>query len=66
VGTSASGTGTPLASDSNASNTNSTNNINTANASTLIAPDPQGLVMQWWLQEAPLPITRSCLLGGAL
>jgi hypothetical protein len=60
VGTSASGTGTPPVSDTN------TNNTTNSNSSTLIAPDPQGLVLQWWLKDAPLPITRSCLLGGAL
>jgi hypothetical protein len=31
-----------------------------------IAPDQQGLIMQWWLKDIALPITRSCLMGGAL
>jgi len=34
--------------------------------SSLIAPDQQGLIMQWWIKDIALPITRSCLMGGAL
>ena len=55
-GISASGTGNPPA---NASNANS-GTIN------LVNPDQQGLVIQWWLQDSTLPITRSCLMGSAL
>ncbi|QWD02531.1 prepilin-type N-terminal cleavage/methylation domain-containing protein [Polynucleobacter paneuropaeus] len=58
-GISATGTGTPIAN----SNTN-----NAASSPTIgvITPDQQGLVMQWWLKDIALPITRSCLMGGAL
>jgi len=28
--------------------------------------DQQGIQMQWWLKDVTFPITRSCLLGGAL
>ena len=31
-----------------------------------IFPDPQGVTMQWWIKDQALPISRSCLLGGAL
>jgi len=31
-----------------------------------VAPDQRGVVMQWWLRDASAPITRSCLMGGAL
>jgi general secretion pathway protein J len=68
-GVSASGTGTPPASANPATtNSASTNNANTnANANvSVITPDQQGLVMQWWLKDIALPITRSCLMGGAL
>ena len=29
-------------------------------------PGHRGVVMQWWLRDANLPITRSCLMGGGL
>ena len=68
TGIRASGTGTPPAgTTANSNNNNAANNAtNNTNVLTLTAPDPQGLVMQWWLKEAALSITRSCLLGGAL
>lgn len=31
-----------------------------------VNPEHQGVVMQWWIGDVPLPITRSCLMGGAL
>jgi general secretion pathway protein J len=31
-----------------------------------VTPDHRGVVMQWWLRNANLPITRSCLMGGGL
>lgn len=31
-----------------------------------VTPDQRGVVMQWWLRDASVPITRSCLMGGAL
>lgn len=55
-GISASGTGTP------------TNSAAAAINPTVspINPDLQGIVMQWWLKDTALPITRACLMGGAL
>lgn len=29
-------------------------------------PDTQGVSMQWWVQGQALPLSRSCLMGGAL
>ena len=29
-------------------------------------PDYRGVVLQWWLRDANLPITRSCLMAGGL
>jgi general secretion pathway protein J len=31
-----------------------------------VTPDHRGVVMQWWLRNVNLPITRSCLMGGGL
>lgn len=31
-----------------------------------ISPNQQGVVMQWWIDGVALPLTRSCLMGGAL
>lgn len=31
-----------------------------------VLPEQQGVVMQWWINGVALPITRSCLMGGAL
>jgi prepilin-type N-terminal cleavage/methylation domain-containing protein len=61
VGTSASGAGTPPVNGASASSQTSS-----TTSTTIVAPDPQGLVMQWWPKETTLPISRSCLLGGAL
>lgn len=60
AGTSASGTGSP-----NTSSTSSSTNTTTPNVSNLL-PEQQGVVMQWWIKDVALPITRSCLMGGAL
>jgi general secretion pathway protein J len=57
-GISATGTGSPSA--NNANSTPSTSGVSA------IAPDQQGLIMQWWLKDIALPITRSCLMGSAL
>ena len=76
VGTSASGTGSPTTPAINVSantastsaTTNSTTNPSTnaaPNVSNLL-PEQQGVVMQWWIKDVALPITRSCLMGGAL
>lgn len=35
-------------------------------SSAAATPDNRGVVMQWWLRDASAPITRSCLIGGAL
>ena len=43
----------------------SSTNLNNVAISLLPASDPRGLILQWWLKEASLPITRTCLLGGA-
>jgi general secretion pathway protein J len=72
-GISASGTGSPSSpASSSASNTSSNANAPTSNAppvdTTLsnLLPEQQGVVMQWWIKDIALPITRSCLMGGAL
>jgi len=31
-----------------------------------VFPDPQGVTMQWWIKDQTLPISRSCLMLGAL
>lgn len=56
-----------------ATSTNNTNMLgdNRANTSPAVAPanntpEPQGVTMQWFIQDLPYPITRSCLMGGAL
>ena len=54
-GISANGAGSPSA-----------NNAPTSPSISMIASDQQGLIMQWWLKDIALPITRSCLLGSAL
>ena len=68
-GISASGTGSPSASPTSASTANAaTTNLPTSaapNVSNLL-PEQQGVVMQWWIKDVALPITRSCLMGGAL
>jgi hypothetical protein len=76
-GVSASGTGSPnLANAGNANsatNVSSTNNAgNTSVATTAntnitnVLPEQQGITMQWWIKDVALPITRSCLMAGAL
>ena len=65
-GISASGTGSPNAT-TNTSTTPSTNPpANTAPNVSNLLPEQQGVVMQWWIKDVALPITRSCLMGGAL
>ena len=59
-GISASGTGSP-----NTPNPAS-NAAPAAAALTNLLPEQQGVVMQWWIKDVTLPITRSCLMGGAL
>jgi hypothetical protein len=67
-GISASGTGSPNTSSTNAVTNTSTSNSPAnpiPNVSNLL-PEQQGVVMQWWIKDVALPITRSCLMGGAL
>ena len=65
-GISASGTGSPNAT-TNTSTTPSTNPpANTAPNVSNLLPEQQGVVMQWWIKDVALPITRSCLMGGGL
>lgn len=57
------------ASPSNTAAANGISSTSNAIASTnliLITPAQQGVVMQWWLKDIALPITRSCLMEGAL
>jgi len=75
-GISASGTGSPNTSaNSAAANTTAANTTTTpitnppANAAPNVSnllPEQQGVVMQWWIKDITLPITRSCLMGSAL
>ena len=44
----------------------SNTNLNNGTISFSPASNPRGLILQWWLKEASFPITRKCLLGGAL
>ena len=62
-GISATGTGSAPA---NVTPANNTNNTPSTTGVSLITPDQQGLIMQWWLKDVALPITRSCLMGSAL
>jgi general secretion pathway protein J len=55
VGVSASGTA--------ASATNSNTNLTTLSN---LSPAQQGVTMQWWIKDMTIPISRSCLMGGAL
>jgi prepilin-type N-terminal cleavage/methylation domain-containing protein len=74
-GISAGGTGSPGSSatassataGSNAgTGTNPNPGTNSASGINAITPDQQGVVMQWWVKDVALPITRACLMGGAL
>ena len=78
AGISASGTGnatspnassstTPPSSTTPGSNATGANTPGTAaQRVTPITADQQGVMMQWWIRDVALPITRSCLMGGAL
>ena len=66
-GISASGTGSPNAATNISANTPSTNPpASTAPNVSNLLPEQQGVVMQWWIKDVALPITRSCLMGGGL
>lgn len=49
-----------------ANNVPTTPNPNNPLTPAVVTPDHRGVVMQWWLSNASLPITRSCLMGGGL
>lgn len=76
-GISASGTGSPnnatpstpsgaATSTTNTSNATANTTANTAATLSNLLPEQQGIVMQWWIKDIALPMTRSCLMGGAL
>ena len=74
-GISANGTGSPVANtpaSSTSASTTSGSNTSPASAAsnaptlTNLLPEQQGVSMQWWVKDITLPITRSCLMGGAL
>ena len=73
-GISATGTGSPTANTastaSSASSAATASNATAASAAaptfTNLLPEQQGVSMQWWIKDIALPITRSCLMGGAL
>ena len=57
----------PASAASTANNTSTTApNPNAPQIQAAVTPDNRGVVMQWWLRNASLPITRSCLMGGGL
>lgn len=62
----AGGSGISASGTASVPNNSTANNASTSAAVSVITPDQQGLVMQWWLKDIPLPLTRSCLMGGAL
>jgi hypothetical protein len=59
-------TGTPAVTPSATSSTTSNAAPNAPPTIATVTPDHRGVVMQWWLRNANLPITRSCLMGGGL
>lgn len=70
-GISASGTGSPVGSStgSTPASPSASAPANSGSGAAPIGniyPDTQGVTMQWWIQGNPLPISRSCLMGGAL
>lgn len=72
-GISAGGTGSPNSpGTSDASATAATPGLASASGAnpttgvTTVTADQQGVMIQWWVKDIALPITRSCLMGGAL
>ena len=59
-------TGTPAVTPGATSSTASNAAPNAPPTIATVTPDHRGVVMQWWLRNANLPITRSCLMGGGL
>ena len=61
------GTASPAANSASATSSGSTSaSPNAAPTFTNLLPEQQGVSMQWWIKDIALPITRSCLMGGAL
>jgi general secretion pathway protein J len=64
------GSSTPSTTEVNASANAASTTTNAASNNPLtiaeVTPDHRGVVMQWWLRNVNLPITRSCLMGGGL
>ena len=48
------------------SNSNTGAGTNSGSEINVLIPDQQGVVMQWWIKDITRPITRACLMGGAL
>ena len=70
-GITAPGTGNPNASSASASTGTAPtpSNSPSANSASIVSsllPEQQGVIMQWWIKDIALPITRSCLMGSAL
>lgn len=72
-GISAGGTGSPNSpgtSDASASaatpGSTSASGANPTTGVTTVTADQQSVMIQWWVKDIALPITRSCLMGGAL
>ena len=67
-GISASGTATPPSSTTPGSSATgaSPTSASTTQGVTPITADLQGVMMQWWIKDIALPMTRSCLMGRAL
>jgi prepilin-type N-terminal cleavage/methylation domain-containing protein len=61
-GISASGTGSPTSATTATPGAPASGSTPISN----VYPDPQGVTMQWWIKDNALPISRSCLMGGAL
>ncbi|MBT8515404.1 hypothetical protein G6727_08065 [Polynucleobacter paneuropaeus] len=66
-GISATGTASPAANSASATSSGSTSAVpNAVPTFTNLLPEQQGVSMQWWIKDIALPISRSCLMGGAL
>jgi prepilin-type N-terminal cleavage/methylation domain-containing protein len=60
------GASAAVGSTANTAPTASNPNPTTVPTLAVVTPNHRGLVMQWWLSNSNLPITRSCLMGGGL
>ena len=52
--------------DSGSTAATSNTTTNAASTFTNLLPEQQGVSIQWWIKDIALPISRSCLMGGAL